>query len=299
MSGKKRILIVGSAGQVGRELQRSFADDGELICCDRDEVDIADPAQVRSLVQTTAPDLILNAAAYTAVDRAESEREVAAAINAVAPRILAEEARRRDCLLVHYSTDYIFDGSKKSPWLETDQPRPLNHYGASKLAGEQAIAEVGGKFLIFRTSWVYGPHGNNFLLSMLRLGRERDQLTIVDDQTGAPTTSIALADATRTVVDRALSSSAGPVEDWAGLYHMTCSGSTTWAGFARVIFSKAGSLLGDRIPEIIPIASADYPTAATRPLNSVLSNEKLAARFSVQLPPWEAALDAALAQIIP
>jgi dTDP-4-dehydrorhamnose reductase len=297
MSGLGRILIVGSAGQLGRELQRSFSSDGELICVDRDEVDIANPDQVRNLVQTVAPDLILNAAAYTAVDKAESEREVATAINAVAPRILAEEARRRDILLVHYSTDYIFDGSKESPWLETDQPNPLNVYGASKLAGEQAIAAVGGKHLIFRTSWVYGPHGNNFLLTMLRLGRERDRLTIVDDQTGGPTTSIALADATRAIVDGVLAGSFGSVEDWAGLYHMTCSGTTTWAGFARAIFTRAGSLLADRTPEVIPIESKDYPTPATRPLYSVLSNEKLAAQFGVRLPPWQAALDATLQQL--
>jgi dTDP-4-dehydrorhamnose reductase len=291
MSGTRRILIVGSAGQLGRELQRSFAGDGELICCDRDEVDISDPDQVRNLVQTVAPDLILNAAAYTAVDKAESEREVATAINAVAPRILAEEARRRDVLVVHYSTDYIFDGSKESPWLETDQPNPLNHYGASKLAGEQAIAEVGGKFLIFRTSWVYGPHGNNFLLTMLRLGRERDRLAIVNDQIGAPTTSSALADATSCIVRGVLGGSFGSADEWACLYQMTCSGSTTWAGFARAIFERAGSLIGDRKPEVIPIESKDYPTPAKRPLYSVLSNEKLAARFGVRLPSWQAGLD--------
>jgi len=291
MSRMGRILLVGSAGQLGRELQRSFAGEGELICCVRDEVDIADPDQVRNLVHTVAPDLILNAAAYTAVDRAESEREVAAAINAVAPRILAEEARRRDVLLVHYSTDYIFDGSKESPWLETDQPNPLSHYGASKLAGEQAITGVGGKYLIFRTSWVYGPHGKNFLLTMLRLGRERDRLAIVNDQIGAPTTSSALAGATSTIVRGVLGGKFGPADAWAGLYHMTCSGSTTWAGFARAIFARAGSLLGDHTPEVTPIASKDYRTPATRPLYSVLSNEKLAARFGVRLPPWEAGLD--------
>ena len=186
MSSLGRILIVGAAGQVGRELQRCFAGTGELICRDRESVDLAVEDEVRELVRSTSPDLILNAAAYTAVDRAESEPEVAMAINAAAPRVLAEEAHRRDILLVHYSTDYVFDGSKHGPWLETDQPNPLNVYGASKLAGEEAIRQVDGKYLIFRTSWVYGPDGNNFLFTMLRLGRERERLTIVDDQIGEP-----------------------------------------------------------------------------------------------------------------
>ncbi len=289
-----RILILGAAGQVGLELQRSFAGAGELICCDRRQADLANPGQLRSVVRAVAPQVILNAGAYTSVDRAETDRETAAAINARAPGILAEEALRLDCLLVHYSTDYVFDGSKNSPWLETDRASPLNIYGASKLGGEQAIAAVGGKHLIFRTSWVSGPHGKNFLLTMLRLGRERHRISVVDDQTGAPTTSIAIADATRAVVEKALSGSAGPVEDWAGLYNMTCAGSTTWAGFARAIFAHAGAFLGDHRPEVVPIPSADFPTPATRPLYSVLSNEKLARRFAERLPTWEAALETAL-----
>ncbi len=302
VKGLGRILILGAAGQVGRELQRSFAKIGEIIRCDRRDADLADPDQLRTVVRAAVPTVILNAAAYTAVDRAETEQEAAFAINAHAPRILAEEARHLDSLLVHYSTDYVFDGSKESPWLEGDAANPLNVYGASKLAGERAIAEAGGKYLIFRTSWVYGPHGKNFLLTMLRLGRERDKLTIVDDQTGAPTSSIAIADATCAVVDGVFSGSAGSVEDWAGLYNMTCSGSTTWAGFARAIFARAASLgseslLGDRHPEVVPIASKDYPTPATRPHYSVLSNEKLAAHFGVRLPAWETALTSAMAQL--
>lgn len=292
-----RILIVGSSGQLGRELQRSFASDGVVIPCDRSRADLADPNQVRETIRSSSPDLILNAAAYTAVDRAETERELAFAINANAPRVLAEEAHRRGIPFVHYSTDYVFDGSKNSPWVETDSPNPLNVYGASKLAGEQAIAAVGGKHLIFRTSWVYGPHGKNFLLTMLRLGRERDRLTIVDDQTGAPTTSIALADATRTIIDSVCSGALGPAADWAGIYHMTCAGSTSWAAFAQAIFARAGSLLGGNSPEVIPIPSKDYPTPAARPRNSVLSNEKLAARFAVTLPTWEESLDSVFTQL--
>jgi dTDP-4-dehydrorhamnose reductase len=297
LSGTCRILILGANGQVGRELQRTFSGTGELVCPDRTQFDLADPDRLRDVVRNVAPDLILNAAAYTAVDRAETERDAAFAINAHAPRVLAEEARRRDILFVHYSTDYVFDGSKNAPWLETDPTNPLSVYGASKLAGEQAIAEVGARHLIFRTSWVYGPHGKNFLLTMLRLGRERDRLTIVDDQTGAPTTSRALADATRTIVDGVLNGSFGSIADWAGLYHMTCAGSTTWAGFASAIFAHAGSLLGGRCPQVIPIPAKDYPTPAARPRNSVLSNEKLATRFDVMLPAWDVGLDSAFAQL--
>ena len=201
MSEKPRILIVGAAGQVGVELQRSFSDLGSITAVDLESVDLADADQTRALVRRVRPGLILNAAAYTAVDRAESQPDLAMAINATAPRILAKEALQLNALLVHYSTDYVFDGEKQQPWVETDAPNPLSVYGASKLAGEQAIEQAGGRYLIFRTSWVYGPHGNNFLLTMLRLARERDHLSIVDDQFGSPTTSIELAKATRTIAE--------------------------------------------------------------------------------------------------
>ena len=238
--------------------------------------------------------MILNAAAYTAVDRAESERDLAYAINEGAPRVLAEEALRRDAVFVHYSTDYVFDGSKASPWLETDAPHPLSVYGASKLAGEQAVTAAGGRFLIFRTSWVYGPHGNNFLLTMLRLARERDRLSIVDDQIGAPTTSIELARATHAIVTGILAGQFGAPEDWAGLYHMTCGGSVSWFGFAQAIFARAAELLAVKPPALTPIATKDYPTPAARPRNSVLSNAKLCDRFGVELSPWESALEETL-----
>lgn len=297
MSRFGRILIVGAAGQVGRELQRSFAGSGELICRDRESVDLAVEAQVRAMVRDAQPDLILNAAAYTAVDRAESEPELAFAINATAPRVLAEEARHRDILLVHYSTDYVFDGSKQCPWVETDAPNPLNTYGKSKLAGEEALRAIGGKYLTFRTSWVYGPHGNNFLLTMLRLGRERDRLNIVGDQIGAPTTSIELADATRNMVEAVLSGRHGAPQDWAGLYHMTCGGSTSWCGFAKEIFMRANALLEGRKPEVLSIPSDQYPTAAKRPMNSVLSNDKLSRTFGIRLSAWKDALAAVLGQL--
>jgi dTDP-4-dehydrorhamnose reductase len=292
-----RILIVGNAGQLGRELQRIFAGAGSITAVDREEVDLRDPAQTHALVRRASPDLILNAAAYTAVDRAEAEPALAYAINSEAPRILAEEALERDALFVHYSTDYVFDGSKPGPWVETDAPNPLNVYGASKLEGERAVQEVGGRYLIFRTSWVYGPHGNNFLLTMLRLARERERLTIVDDQIGAPTTSIALARAAYVVVSGILAGRFGVTEKWAGLYHMTCAGSVSWFGFAQAIFERAGKLLGRKAPELIPIASRDYPTPAKRPRNSVLSNAKLHGRFGIEPPPWEGALEEVLGRL--
>jgi len=289
VSSRPRILIAGAAGQVGRELRRSFCDAGEIIAPGRDTFDLAAPDQVRAMVRSAAPDVILNAAAYTSVDRAESEPELAMAVNARAPAILAEEALRAGALLVHYSTDYVFDGSKAGPWVESDTPNPLNVYGASKLAGEEAIKQVRGKYLIFRTSWVYGPHGNNFLLTMLRLARERDSLNIVDDQFGAPTSSIELAEATHAIVSGVLAGQFGQAENWADLYHMSCSGSVSWCEFARAIFKRANTQRDRQTPTVNAIQSSDYPTPARRPKNSILSNEKLQARFSVRLAHWEVA----------
>jgi dTDP-4-dehydrorhamnose reductase len=211
---------------------------------------------------------------------------------------LAQQARECNAILVHYSTDYVFDGSKNDAWTEDDSPSPLNAYGASKLAGEKAVAAAGGKFLTFRTSWVYGHHGNNFLLTMLRLGRERDSLSIVDDQIGGPTTSIELANATRTIVEGILGGRFGNEHEWAGLYHMTCSGSTSWFGFAEAIFQRAAARMGAKVPELTPIPTASYPTPAKRPRNSVLSNAKLASRFGVRLAGWESALDAVFDQLV-
>ena len=289
-----RILIVGNAGQLGRELEKIFLGVGPIVGVDRESVDLADAGQTRELVRRAAPHIILNAAAYTAVDRAETERDLAYAINEQAPRILAEEALRRNALFVHYSTDYVFDGGKSSPWVETDAPNPLNAYGASKLAGERAVENTGGKFLIFRTSWVYGPHGNNFLLTMLRLARERDRLSIVDDQVGGPTTSIELARATHSIVTGILAGRFGTPEDWTGLYHMTCGGSVSWFGFAQAIFARVAEILAMKPPTLTPIATKDYPTPAARPRNSVLSNARLQARFGVELSPWESALEETL-----
>jgi dTDP-4-dehydrorhamnose reductase len=220
---------------------------------------------------------------------------LAHAINALAPRVLAEEAAERNALLVHYSTDYVFDGRKQEPWTENDPPAPLSVYGASKLAGEQAVQNSRACYLIFRTSWVYGPHGSNFLLTMLRLARERDRLSIVDDQVGAPTTSIELARATHAIVTGVLAGRFGSPQHWSGLYHMTCAGSVSWFGFAQAIFARASARLGVKAPELVPIGTKDYPTPAARPRNSVLSNAKLHARFGLQLPPWQSALDEVIA----
>ncbi|MGA2909207.1 MAG: dTDP-4-dehydrorhamnose reductase [Terracidiphilus sp.] len=296
-SRNPRILIVGNAGQLGRELEQCFADVGTILAVDRESVDLADADQTRDLVRRAAPDIILNAAAYTAVDRAESEMPLAHAINALAPRVLAEEAAEHNALLVHYSTDYVFDGSKQGPWTEDDAPAPLNVYGANKLAGEEAIQNSRARYLIFRTSWVYGPHGNNFLLTMLRLAAERDRLSIVNDQIGAPTTSIELARSTREIVTGVLAGRFGAANDWSGLYHMTCAGSVSWFGFAQAIFARASERLGVKEPELIPIGAKDYPTPAARPRNSVLSNAKLNSRFGVQLPSWQSALDEVIARL--
>jgi dTDP-4-dehydrorhamnose reductase len=278
LTEQPRILIVGAAGQVGVELQRSFAGFGSIVAVDLESVDLGNEGQTRALVRRVRPDVILNAAAYTAVDRAESQHDLAMAINATAPRILAEEALPLNALLIHYSTDYVFNGEKQQPWVESDEPNPLNVYGESKLAGEQAIQQVGGRYL-------------NFLLTMLRLGRERDRLSIVDDQFGGPTTSIELARATRTITEGVLAGQFGAPQDWAGLYHMTCGGSTTWFGFAKAIFAGAAARLNVKPPELTPQATKDYPTPAKRPRNSVLSNEKLYAQFGVRLASWQTALE--------
>lgn len=285
----KRFLILGAQGQLGVELQRAFQSAGHIIAMNRAECDLNAPDIIRAAMRNTSPNVILNAAAYTAVDRAESEPELAVRINGEAPGILAEEAKKRNALLIHYSTDYVFDGSKPGPWLEDDPPHPLNAYGASKLAGEHSIQHQGGQFLIFRTSWVYSPHGNNFLRTMLRLGREREELRIVNDQKGAPTSALALATATRRILDVI---GARDPNAFAGLYHMTCAGETTWCGFAQAIFAKART---DKAwAAVTGIPSSEYPTSAARPANSVLSNQKLKAAFGIELPPWGSALEASL-----
>ncbi len=297
MSVWPRVLVTGSDGQVGRALLETFAGSAEVIACNRSSLDLSNPEQIREKVREVAPDIIVNAGAYTAVDRAESERDLAFAINGRAPGVLAEEAQRASALLIHYSTDYVFNGSKMGQWVEDDATDPLSVYGASKLAGEDAIRSAGSRHLIFRTSWVYAAEGKNFVLTMLRLGRERDSLNVVDDQVGAPTTAAELARATQAIATGIVEGKFGAAPAWAGTYHMTCSGSVSWCGFARAIFERAPGLLGGKTPRVNPIATNDYPTPAKRPHNSVLSNKKLHHRFGVRLASWESALEEVLAAI--
>lgn len=285
----RKFLILGAQGQLGIELQSAFQDAGQVIAYGRPTCDLGDPVSIRAAIRAVQPDVILNAAAYTAVDRAESEPDLAMRINGDAPGILAEEARKIRALLIHYSSDYVFDGSKNEPWVEDDPVNPLNIYGATKLAGEKHIQQVGGRFQIFRTSWVFSPHGNNFLRTMLRLGNERSELRVVDDQKGAPTSAAALAAATHSVVDR---TTLNAEDEPAGIYHMTCAGETTWYGFAQSIFAKAQA--EKPWASITAIPGSEYPTPARRPANSVLSNEKLKAVFGIELPSWKTALDDAL-----
>lgn len=281
-----RILLTGANGQVGWELRRTLATLGEVTAVDSSRLNLADADAIRRVVEAVRPGLIVNPAAYTAVDKAEHEREAAYAVNATAPGILAEEAKRIGATLVHYSTDYVFDGSGQQTWQEDDATGPLNVYGASKLAGEEAIRASGCRHLIFRTSWVYGLRGGNFLLTMRRLMQERSELKIVADQVGAPTWCRSLAEATAQVLAQVESPWAGAdkPQPW-GVYHMTNAGETSWHGFADAIRQL------DQSPvSLLPIASADYATPARRPLNSRLDNGKLARSFGIQLPDWQVAL---------
>jgi dTDP-4-dehydrorhamnose reductase len=280
-----RILITGKNGQVGTELSRFYHSRQDVVLTGRDECDLSSEESIRDTVRRVKPTVILNAGAYTAVDQAEKEPALCFAVNAEAPRVLAEEAARLDALLIHYSTDYVFNGKKPAPYLETDPISPLNVYGESKAAGEAAIAKVATRFLVLRTSWVYGAHGKNFLRTMLRLGAERPELRVVDDQLGAPTSAAAIASGTARLVEQPLSGG------W-GIYHMTAAGSTSWYGFARAIFQEA--VLATK-PRVQPIPSSDYPTPARRPTNSVLSNDRFAQTFGFRLPAWEQQLNEVLA----
>lgn len=277
-----KILLTGASGQVGYELERSLQGLGEVVAVDRAHMDLSDLAQVRDVIRTVKPQLIVNPAAYTAVDKAESEPALARTINAHAPEVMAQEAKALGAALVHYSTDYVFNGTKQGPWIETDAVGPLNIYGQTKLEGEQAIAASGVDHLVFRTSWVYGMRGKNFLLTMLKLGREREELKVVDDQHGAPTWSRTIADST------ALALAQAKGEGWwdrhSGIYHLSARGQTTWCGFTRAIHARAGISCC-----VLPIGTADYPVPARRPLNSVMDAGKFEQAFG-RLPAWDEAL---------
>jgi dTDP-4-dehydrorhamnose reductase len=289
-----KILIFGRIGQVGWELRHKLACLGQLSTVEYPEVDFTDADSIRAAVRAVEPTVIVNAAAYTAVDKAESELERATAINATGPGVLAEEAKRLGSLLVHYSTDYVFDGSKTTPWVETDTPNPLNAYGKTKLAGDQAIQATGCEHLIFRTSWVYGARGNNFLLTMLRLAKERPELRIVDDQIGSPTSSECIAQATAAVLSQVLVPGGPGIQGRSGIYNLTSRGETSWFRFTQSILNQAAARFGNPLPKLVPITTADYPTAAQRPANSRLCCERLEETFGVSLPHWEQALDLVL-----
>ncbi|HTR59167.1 MAG TPA: dTDP-4-dehydrorhamnose reductase [Casimicrobiaceae bacterium] len=279
------ILVIGARGQLGFELARLLPAHGEVTALDRSELDIGDPDAIRETLRALRPVLAVNAAAYTAVDQAEREPERVEAINARAPAILAEEAKRLDALLVHYSTDYVFDGAAAVPYPEDAPTNPLGVYGASKLRGEQAIVASGCRYLVLRTSWVYGLRGRNFLLTIRRLATERDELRVVADQIGVPNWSRALAEATATLVSRGLD----VLAERAGLYHLSARGSTSWFEFARAIVGEVES------PRVLPITTAEYPTAARRPPYAVLATEKLERVFGVSLPDWRELLARCLA----
>ncbi len=290
-----RILLTGATGQLGTDLLPLLQLQGEVIAVGRAECDLSSPEAIRKLVAEVRPSVIVNPAAYTAVNDAESNRDLCYAINSTAPGTLAEEARKLDAIFVHYSTDYVFDGSKVGAYTEADDPAPLNVYGASKLAGERAITAAGGRWLVLRTSWVYGANGSNFLLTMRRLAREREELKIVDDQVGGPTSSIQLARATAKILqlDWSQAGAAFP----SGVYHATAGGSVSWCGFARAIIAALRESEKLKVQRIDGISSDEYPTPSRRPLNSVLSNDKFEDAFGFRLENWQPALAEVLREI--
>jgi dTDP-4-dehydrorhamnose reductase len=291
---RRTILITGVNGQVGFELARTLQGLGKVVAVDRAAMDLSDLDQVRAVVRKIQPTLIVNPAAYTAVDKAEEELDLAMRVNGEVPGVLAEEAKKLGAALVHYSTDYVFNGEKEGAYVEDDPTDPQNAYGRTKLAGEEAIAASGCAHLIFRTSWVYGTRGKNFLLTMLRLGAERDELSVVADQIGAPTWSKTIAALSANVLAQAV---APGQSDWwqahSGVYHLTATGAASWHGFAQAIFELSGLA---KTPLVKPIPAASYPTPAKRPGNSRMSNDKLARTFGVEAPDWRDALQLCLAE---
>lgn len=282
------ILLFGAGGQVGSELTRALAPLGLVTALTRAEADLARADEVEAMIAAHRPDVIVNAAAYTAVDRAEDEEDAAFAINANAVARMAEAGAKHGALFVHYSTDYVFDGQKPTPYSENDAPAPLNAYGRTKLAGEEAVVEAGGPHMILRTSWVYGARGRNFAATMLRLAAERDELTVVADQLGAPTSAELIADATALCIHAWLREPARRAER-EGLFHLAAAGETSWHGFARFLVSGAaarGMALRATPENVRAIATKDYPTPARRPLNSRLATAKLEDRFGLQMPDW-------------
>lgn len=294
-----KILLLGKNGQVGWELQRSLSPLGELIALDRQTVDglcgdLSDLDSLRATIRQVKPDIIVNAAAYTAVDKAESEPELATRVNALASQVMAEEALSLDAWLIHYSTDYVFSGSGQTPWQEDDAVAPVNRYGASKLAGEQAITASGCKHLIFRTSWVYGARGNNFAKTMLRLAKDRETLSVIADQIGAPTGADLIADITALAIQKVVEH-----PELSGMYHLAAAGEVSWHGYAGHVIEFARSH-GEQlaVTAINPIDTTAYPTPARRPLNSRLNTQKLRDNFSLHLPDWQSGVTRMLMEVL-
>ncbi|MFM8415029.1 MAG: dTDP-4-dehydrorhamnose reductase [Planctomycetota bacterium] len=292
-----KIVLLGATGQVGRELAAVLPDIGELVACDRSRADLERPDEVVALLARERPGGIVNAAAYTAVDRAEHEPERAELVNATAVAAIAAEAARQGAFFVHYSTDYVFDGTAAGRYGEADEPRPQSVYGRTKLAGERAVAAAGGRHYVFRTSWVYAPHGTNFLRTILRLAGERDELGVVADQQGVPTSAALIAEVTAEVLRRA----ADPWTSIAtGLYHLAARGETTWHAYAEFLLAaarEAGLPVRVRPGAVRPLTTAEYPTAARRPANSRLCTEKLETALAHRLPKWEDGVRAAVAAL--
>jgi dTDP-4-dehydrorhamnose reductase len=290
-----RVLLTGGVGQVGWELRRALALFGEIVAPTRETLDLASPDSIVAAVRTIRPALIVNAAAFTAVDQAESEPDLAMKVNGVAPRILAEEAAQCDAALIHYSTDYVFDGRKTEPYREEDEVAPINVYGRTKLAGERALMEANPPHLIFRTSWVYGPRGRNFFLTVLRLARERKELKVVNDQFGAPTSARIIAEATANAIARIFPGRGLDAErfrEMGGLYHLSAGGRTTWYEFAcEILRGREGSA------KVLPIPTSGYPSPAPRPANSVLDNARLERQFGIAMPDWKVGLKLCLEEV--
>jgi dTDP-4-dehydrorhamnose reductase len=303
-----RLLVTGCYGQVGWHLQRTLAPMGEVLAIDIDSVDLTDAAAVSKTVRDFAPEVVVNAAAYTAVDKAESERELAHAINVAAPAQIAKECARTGALLVHYSTDYVYDGSKQDPYVESDATGPLSIYGETKLGGDQAILASGCAHMILRTTWVYDIRGKNFLRTILRLAKEKEELRIVGDQFGAPTWARMLAETTAIVVARSAERKRVAGAWPSGLFHLTAGGRTSWAGFAQAILEEYEALASAtetgeyggplKTRRVVEIGTHEYPTPARRPVNSVLSNARIHSEFGIALPDWRTQLRLALQDAI-
>jgi dTDP-4-dehydrorhamnose reductase len=296
-----RILVTGALGQIGSDLTRLLPALGDVVSVDLAEMDLTRSDEIRRVFGEVRPDVVVNAAAHTAVDKAETEPELARLVNAVAPGVMAEELKRTGGLLVHYSTDYVFDGAKPGAYTEEDRPNPLSVYGSTKWEGERAIAASGVPHLILRTSWIYGARGKNFLLTMLRLFEERDELKIVNDQIGAPTWCTWVAEVTARMLGVCFENErnrARLADHWSGTYHVTAAGVTSWFGFASAIRDLRYAGAASAGPRLLPIPSTEYPVPARRPANSVLSNAKLDARFGVEQVPWDTMLAQCMRDIL-